>query len=345
VNRPARAGLVAAFAVLTGVAIPVFMGSASARAADAATPATPAAAPAAATPAAATPAAATPAAAPTASAYSPQGADTCLGCHNNPSITGIFHTKHARPNDPRGPFGHGGLQCEACHGPGGAHVSAGGGPPAGLIVFGSKSPTPVAQQNANCLGCHQSNAAHDWATSAHAGSNLACAGCHTLHAEKDPVQSATTQIEVCTGCHQSQHSDLLKPSHHPLREGKMTCTACHSPHGSTAPAQLVKNTVNETCTSCHAEYRGPYLWEHQPVTEDCTNCHEPHGSVQSSLLKMRPPFLCQTCHEGVGHPSIANTPRGLAGGMPSAYLLGGGCTNCHSQVHGSNSPSGRALMR
>src|ERR1039458_4128252 len=102
-----------------------------------------------------------------ASAHSPAGADTCLGCHNDATVTGIFHTKHARPNDPRGPFGHGGLQCEACHGPGGAHVKAGGGPPAGLTVFGSKSPTPVAQKNASCLGCHQSNAAHDWATSAH----------------------------------------------------------------------------------------------------------------------------------------------------------------------------------
>jgi DmsE family decaheme c-type cytochrome len=130
-----------------------------------------------------------------------------------------------------------------------------------------------------------------------------------------------------------------------MREGQMACTDCHSPHGSTAPAQLVKNTVNETCTSCHAEYRGPFLWEHQPVTEDCSTCHEPHGSAQPALLKMRAPFLCQTCHEGAGHPSIANTPKGLTGGMPSAYLLGGGCTNCHSQVHGSNSPSGRALMR
>ena len=35
----------------------------------------------------------------------------------------------------------------------------------------------------------------------------------------------------------------------------------------------------------------------------------------------------------------------LAGATPSAYLLAGGCLNCHSQVHGSNSPSGRALMR
>jgi len=279
------------------------------------------------------------------SAFSPQGADTCLGCHNDASVTGLFRTPHARPNDPHGPFGHGGLQCEACHGPGGAHVKAGGGPLAGMVDFGPKALASAPRQNARCLACHQSNAAQTYATSAHAASNVACASCHTLHAAKDPVQTAATQVEVCTTCHQAQRTDLLKPSHHPLREGKMACTACHSPHGSTAPAQLVKNTVTETCTTCHAEYRGPFLWEHQPVAEDCTNCHDPHGSVQPALLKMRAPFLCQTCHEGAGHPSIVNTPQGLPGGAPSAFLLGGGCINCHSQVHGSNSPSGRALMR
>jgi DmsE family decaheme c-type cytochrome len=278
-------------------------------------------------------------------AYSPKGADTCLACHGDPSVIGIFRTKHARPNDPRGPFGHGGLQCEACHGPGGAHVKAQGGPLAGMVDFGTKALAPAAKQNAMCLGCHQSNAAHDWASSAHAARDIACASCHTLHAAQDPVRSAVTQIEVCTGCHQAQHTDLFKPSHHPLREGKMACTSCHAPHGSTAPAQLVKNTVNETCTTCHAEYRGPFLWEHQPVTEDCGNCHTPHGSVQPSLLKVRAPFLCQQCHEGAGHPSIANTPQGLLSGTPSPYLLAGGCINCHSQVHGSNHPSGRTFMR
>jgi DmsE family decaheme c-type cytochrome len=256
----------------------------------------------------------------------------------------VFHTKHARPNDPRGPFGHGGLQCEACHGPGAAHVDE-GGDVSKIIVFGLKSHSSTAAQNAQCLGCHGSNAAHNWASSAHAASDVACASCHKLHAAKDPVQVTASQIEVCSTCHQAQHSDLLKPSHHPLREGTMACTACHSPHGSTARAQLVKNTVNETCTTCHAEYRGPFLWEHQPVTEDCTNCHNPHGTTQPALLKLRPPFLCQTCHEGAGHPSIVNTPQGLAGGNPSAYLLVSGCVNCHSQVHGSNNPSGRAFMR
>ena len=284
-------------------------------------------------------------AAPDDSAYSPRGADTCLGCHNNSAVTGIFRTKHAEPDNPRGPFGHGGLQCEACHGPGGAHVKAGGGPLAGVVDFGAKALATAPVKNAKCLSCHLSNAAHNWATSAHAVNDVACASCHTMHTAKDAVRTAAGQVEVCTSCHQAQRVDLFKPSHHPLREGKMACTSCHSPHGSTAPAQLVKNTVTETCTSCHAEYRGPFLWEHQPVAEDCANCHDPHGSAQPALLKLRPPFLCQTCHEGAGHPSIANTPQGLAGASPSAYLLAGGCINCHSQVHGSNNPSGRALMR
>jgi DmsE family decaheme c-type cytochrome len=286
-----------------------------------------------------------PAPSPENAGYSPQGADTCLGCHSDANVAGLFHTKHARPGDPRGPFGAGGLQCEACHGPGGAHVKAGGGPLAGMIDFGPKAATPALKQNAVCLGCHQANTAHDWAASPHAGANVACASCHTVHTRTNPMQSTPTQIEACTACHQAQRTALLKPSHHPMREGKMACTACHSPHGSTGPALLSKSTVTETCTGCHAEYRGPFLWEHQPVAENCTTCHDPHGSAQTSLLKQRPPFLCQSCHEGAGHPSIVNTPNGLPGRMPSAYLLAGSCTNCHSQIHGSNSPSGRALMR
>ncbi len=44
--------------------------------------------------------------------------------------------------------------------------------------------------------------------------------------------------------------------------------------------------MNETCYTCHADKRGPFLWEHQPVNEDCTNCHTPHGSNITPLLKI-----------------------------------------------------------
>jgi DmsE family decaheme c-type cytochrome len=276
-------------------------------------------------------------------AYSRKGADTCLGCHDDAALLAIFRTKHGRPTDPRAPFGHGGLQCEACHGPGDAHAKARGKQPAGIVDFRNSGISTAADNNKRCLACHETNTAHDFGAGAHAGADLSCADCHRSHAAHDPVREKATQAEVCTRCHESQRGNLQKPSHHPLREGKMACTSCHAPHGSTGPASLIKASVNETCTSCHAEYRGPFLWEHQPVGEDCANCHEPHGSVQPALLKARAPFLCQQCHESRGHPSASYTPQ--APGGSNQFLLGSACINCHTQVHGSNHPSGRALMR
>jgi len=293
--------------------------------------------------------AAPPANSPAALGYSEHGADTCLMCHRGDArLMTIFRTAHARPGDPRGPFGPGGLQCEACHGPGGAHVKSFGMKPAGIVIFGSHSPTPVAQQNSMCLSCHRADVGHAWAASAHAANEVSCAACHQIHSVSDPVREQATQAAVCGKCHQAVAADFIKPFHHPVPEGTMACASCHDPHGSTARAMLVKSTLNETCTSCHAELRGPFLWEHQPVTDDCDNCHTPHGSVQPALLTERPPMLCQECHDAAGHPSVPYGPQGLPGmpaGMPNPYLLVGGCVNCHSQVHGSNSPSGRALMR
>jgi DmsE family decaheme c-type cytochrome len=132
-----------------------------------------------------------------------------------------------------------------------------------------------------------------------------------------------------------------------VRFGRMSCSDCHNAHGSTSPAMLNKPTVNLTCYSCHADKRGPLLWEHAPVAEDCTLCHSSHGSVRTALLNKSPPLLCQQCHSPAGHPSAARTGGALpgGGGGGSIFLLAGSCTNCHSQVHGSNHPAGAKLMR
>jgi DmsE family decaheme c-type cytochrome len=133
-------------------------------------------------------------------------------------------------------------------------------------------------------------------------------------------------------------------SAHPVRYAEMTCTSCHQPHDSLFP-RCLPNRRSTKLDSCHAQYRGPFLWEHPPVAEDCNNCHNSHGSTNPSLLKLRPPLLCQQCHSSAGHPSIAYTGQGLPGHTPSAILLGGSCLNCHSHVHGSNAPSGADLSR
>ncbi|MEJ2516233.1 MAG: DmsE family decaheme c-type cytochrome [Gammaproteobacteria bacterium] len=281
--------------------------------------------------------------------YSRRGADTCLGCHKRwkPPLLGIFQTKHGNPHDDRAPFGERQLQCEACHGPGGAHtgrVKKGEERP-DMINFGQDADTPIAVQNGMCLNCHEGHVGEAWAGSAHDMNQLSCADCHSSHAPKDPMLAEETQDERCYACHIDAKADFYKPYAHPVRQGKLACTDCHSPHGSTNEAMLVRNTLNETCYGCHAEKRGPLVWEHAPVQDDCSNCHDPHGAVHPGMLTQRPPLLCQSCHSPAGHPSVAHTPGGLPEGSASAYLLSGSCLNCHQQVHGSNHPSGKALMR
>lgn len=117
----------------------------------------------------------------------------------------------------------------------------------------------------------------------------------------------------------------------------MACASCHAAHGRT-PGLLKKNTVNETCYTCHTEKRGPFVWEHAPVRESCANCHTPHGSNQRNLLVSKNPFLCLSCHSYGGHVNLPRFNR-----VSSSY--GSGCSNCHVSVHGSNHPSGAKLTR
>jgi DmsE family decaheme c-type cytochrome len=147
-----------------------------------------------------------------------------------------------------------------------------------------------------------------------------------------------TTMEVCFQCHLQRRAQVYRSAHMPFREGKVTCTNCHNPHGTPNPKLLIKSSVNETCYQCHAERRGPFLWEHPPVMENCANCHDPHGSSRPQLLKASAPRLCQQCHIEARHPT---TPQ-LA---TARFAFNRGCTNCHSQIHGSNHPSGVRFHR
>ena len=205
-------------------------------------------------------------------------------------------------------------------------------------------------QNDACLSCHQGGKRMNWAGSAHDQQNVACASCHTAHAVQDPVLMKNIdpmvftrqgQASVCFQCHKETRAQVQnRVSSHPLREGKIDCSDCHNTHGTIATANLRRPTLNETCYQCHAEKRGPFLWEHAPVREDCANCHTPHGSNHPALLKGRVPQLCQQCHLAVFHPSAAYTGPNAAAGDLDFHVVEKGCLNCHSEVHGSNHPSG-----
>ena len=178
-------------------------------------------------------------------------------------------------------------------------------------------------------------------------SGVGCSNCHYISERRSEKNLFITEDpkKACFQCHKERRAQLQRSSHMPLREGKMDCASCHNPHGGPGPSLLKTASVNETCYTCHAEKRGPMLWEHPPVRENCANCHEPHGSNYPNLLKMKVPYLCQSCHVGAGHPSNIYNANNLPGGTTDQRLLGKGCLNCHSQVHGSNHPSGPRFQR
>jgi len=274
----------------------------------------------------------------------------CLRCHDDRQGLTMLHTKHGQTGDARTPFAA--KQCETCHGASDEHVSAttpeGVKRPLADVIFGPGSPTPAGTQNAVCLNCHQGGARMNWAVSAHAGSEISCASCHDLHTTSDGVLTRATQPQVCYTCHVEQRAQGYKRSHHPVREGLVACSDCHNPHGSFGPTLLKQATVNDTCFQCHAEKRGPFLWEHAPVADSCLNCHTPHGSSQPRLLVVRAAWLCQQCHTERFHPSTLYSGEFLPDDSTSTSvprLVGKSCLNCHQQIHGSNHPSGVRLTR
>ncbi len=266
------------------------------------------------------------------------GQATCLTCHDTQDYKGTAHGLVTNPKSPASTHG-----CESCHGPGKAHVDS-GGEASKIIDLAALSPQRASEA---CVACHDRKTHALWAGSQHDQRNVSCLSCHSVHSPKGPSQlKAASEAMLCATCHKSVASKQLRLSHMPVREGKVQCSSCHNPHGSTN-TKLLKTgtTVDESCTSCHAEKRGPYLWEHAPVANACVTCHDPHGSNNERMLVAKVPFLCQRCHVTSRHPPTVYDDFVRKNSTNANKITGRGCVVCHQQIHGSNAPSGKAFLR
>ena len=144
--------------------------------------------------------------------------------------------------------------------------------------------------------------------------------------------------EVCYSCHLPIKAKMIHSPHRSENSRAESCRQCHNPHGTATEKLLAAPSINENCYRCHAEKRGPFLFEHFPVTENCVLCHDPHGSSQKHLLKIRQPYLCLDCHTNLPGSHDPFNPQ-------SRFTYNRACINCHVQIHGSNHPSGARLQR
>ncbi len=250
------------------------------------------------------------------------GSQMCEACH-----TDIAHSFANNPHT-KMVFLHGdkSLTCENCHGPGQAHVQ-GGGDVTKIFRFDKATPQQIDQK---CLGCH-STAHPDFLRSPHAKAGVSCISCHSVHHAMAPNLLLAKQPQLCESCHTDVKAQFGMPFHHPVPEGVVKCTDCHDVHGTFSSNNL-RSTAdqNRICTKCHMDTRGPFVFEHAAVKAvGCLGCHSPHGSQNARLLNMpNVNVLCNQCHSPVAEGTFHSMGQGSAELTP--------CTNCHTEIHGSN---------
>jgi len=291
----------------------------------------------------------------------------CANCHES-QWNAIDLSAHGAKTDANGSM------CQACHGDSSAHLKD---PMKVKPDDPFKKGGSVTAQIAVCQTCHSGNRnLAFWTSGKHALNDVSCTNCHSIHGKtlspsinKFVTTFLPNQADMCAQCHQPIRAATLKPSHHPIIEGKVKCSDCHNPHGALTPAMIKQPTINDQCYSCHADKRGPYVFNHPPVEENCASCHNPHGSVHAKLLNEAAPNLCQDCHDwsrhpgtiygasgafncqagdtagttvsGVFYPSCPPSRTGQPNPGVNNRLVARSCMNCHNAIHGSNAPGNR----
>lgn len=209
-----------------------------------------------------------------------------------------------------------------------------------------------------CIECHADQTGH-FASSTHARVNLAdpklgdtgCEACHgpgSLHVKsggaRGTIVNPGKSPEACFTCHLEKRGEFSLPNTHPVLAGHMSCVDCHDVHTGDAiqGRGASMESQNDTCTKCHTQQKGPFVFEHAALKEGCVSCHSPHGSVNQKMLVARDGNLCLRCH--LESPSVPNAGQinanaiNPSGENHNTRLMQGTCwsAGCHEAPHGSN---------
>ena len=233
------------------------------------------------------------------------GSDACKDCHEE-QFKNFTPTSHARLGTLKS-WKNKVTGCEACHGPGKAHIEE--GDPAKIISFKNKSSKQISE---TCLSCHSGREEHNnFRRGEHWRNDVGCTDCHSSHgavtgrnlassntfinrANAEKPDFSTIKLlkigepQLCLSCHSEVKHQFTLPSHHKVLEGAIRCSDCHNPHGGFELKQTrLAVGADAACIKCHADKQGPFTFEHAPVkTDGCVACHVPHGSANPRMLKL-----------------------------------------------------------
>jgi predicted CXXCH cytochrome family protein len=204
------------------------------------------------------------------------------------------------------------LGCENCHGPGSAHVAAGGG--AGKFIVTPDLLTPEREAML-CGQCHsRPKGTLNTDSPVNAAGKMITAG---TSRQVFLAEYATSQADGAAGdyyadedrhskSHHQQYSDFVRSGMYKNASELMTCASCHDPHGRPNARQLRADPTSNAalCGSCHqaqaTDLAGHLTAKAIPMAAGkasfarCTDCHMPKAAKT-----------------GAGEPGIAITVDGV----------------------------------
>ena len=147
------------------------------------------------------------------------GSDACKDCHED-QFKAFSHTSHANLANISSWKGRV-TGCEACHGPGKAHLEE--GDPAKIISFKNKSSKEISE---TCLTCHAGKEErNNFRRGEHWRNDIGCTDCHSAH-------SSPTNRNVSKSITFIDKANAEKPdfsSVHLLKVGEPhLCMSCHN---------------------------------------------------------------------------------------------------------------------
>ncbi|MEO8727266.1 MAG: multiheme c-type cytochrome, partial [Acidobacteriaceae bacterium] len=172
----------------------------------------------------------------------------CFSCHSTGMTTGKLEPERLIP----------GVSCEACHGPGAAHVAAmKSGARDATFIFNPKRLKPVDQVDF-CGACHKT-----WV-------DVSMEGTSGVAQVRFPAYRL--ESSKCWG---------------DAGDARLTCAGCHNPH---QPLVKIASSYDKNCVSCHIIPGAKPTAQHfaaacPRATKDCATCHMPKYEIEDTHYK------------------------------------------------------------
>jgi predicted CXXCH cytochrome family protein len=208
----------------------------------------------------------------------------CLFCHNAyPAIepgSDFPEQKMAYPETmPEG------IDCQRCHGPGGAHIEAVSTGDVEKIRAAIVNPARLSEERRLevCLQCHL-----ETTTSSLPHSLIRRGRGFFSYQPGEPLADYMLHFDYANGSGRGDHFEIAHAAYR-LRKsacfqaGRMTCTTCHDPHHARRDDEA-REAYIAACRSCHEADLGRLAADgRHGATSNCLDCHMPKRRAEDAV--------------------------------------------------------------